>query len=281
MVPIPTGTEPIIAKPDNIKAVLFDIYGTLLISGTGDVGVASARSTAPVTTDFLQGIDRGLIKSCLTQEIEKRHAELRNQGVSNPEVEIRDIWSSVISVLRSEELLKDDSVIESVATIALKYELSMNPVWPMPGFPEIVGRIRGAGYRVGIVSNAQFYTPIIIEAVTGLSLEQIGFEADLCAWSYELSMAKPSPEVFSAPLDSLASDGISAAEVLYVGNDMLNDVKAASAAGCRTALFAGDRRSLRLRTGDSRADAQPDMIVTDLSQLDILIPGGPSNGYEN
>ena len=38
--------------------------------------------------------------------------------------------------------------------------------------------------------------------------------------------------------EQLAEEGIAAREVLYVGNDMLNDVAAASAVGFRTALFA-------------------------------------------
>ena len=62
--------------------------------------------------------------------------------------------------------------------------------------------------------------------------------------------------------------GIAAAETVFVGNDMLNDVMPASRAGFRTALFAGDQRSLRLRTGDARvAEVTPDLILTDLSQL--------------
>jgi putative hydrolase of the HAD superfamily len=49
---------------------------------------------------------------------------------------------------------------------------------------------------------------------------------------------------------------------------MLNDVAAASQAGFRTALYAGDRRSLRLRSGDDRIQrVQPDLVVTHLRQL--------------
>lgn len=278
MLPIPTGIDPVIAVPGNIRAVLFDIYGTLLISGTGDIGVASRHLNSLETRNVLKGIEGSLIRTYLTREIKKRHLELRDSGVEYPEVEIRDIWRAVLAILISEGLLDDESEIDSVETLSLQYELAMNPVWPMPGFPEIVREIRDAGYRVGIISNAQFYTPMIIEAVTGMSLKQIGFEAELCAWSYRLSMAKPSPEVFEVPLKNLAAAGIPPDEILYVGNDMLNDVTAASEAGCRTALFAGDRRSLRLRKGELRAGIEPDMIITDLSQLDILISGGLSHG---
>ena len=62
--------------------------------------------------------------------------------------------------------------------------------------------------------------------------------------------------------------GMMSEETLYVGNDMLNDVWTASQCGLRTALFAGDQRSLRMRGDDPRcADLEPDVIITKLSQL--------------
>ena len=38
MLPIPTGLEPKGEVGDGIKCILFDIYGTLFISGSGDIG---------------------------------------------------------------------------------------------------------------------------------------------------------------------------------------------------------------------------------------------------
>jgi len=53
-----------------------------------------------------------------------------------------------------------------------------------------------------------------------------------------------------------------------VGNDRLNDIAAAARLGMRTALFAGDARSLRWRRGDPRcAGVVPDLIVTHWRQL--------------
>ena len=49
---------------------------------------------------------------------------------------------------------------------------------------------------------------------------------------------------------------------------MRNDIYPAHAIGFQTALFAGDRRSLRLRADDARcADLKPDLVLTDLEQL--------------
>ena len=66
--------------------------------------------------------------------------------------------------------------------------------------------------------------------------------------------------------------GISPEETLYVGNDKLNDIWPAAQLGLKTALFAGDQRSLRLREDDTRcSDLEPDLIITKLSQLPDLI----------
>ena len=49
---------------------------------------------------------------------------------------------------------------------------------------------------------------------------------------------------------------------------MLKDVWTAAQAGCRTALFAGDERSLRLRKDDPRTQGlRPDVVLTELVQL--------------
>ena len=49
---------------------------------------------------------------------------------------------------------------------------------------------------------------------------------------------------------------------------MLNDMWTAAENGIRYALFAGDRRSLRLREGNTRCDRlKPEAIFTDLRQI--------------
>lgn len=142
----------------------------------------------------------------------------------------------------------------------------------MPGFPKIIRKLCSIGLRVGIVSNAQFYTPLILQAICNKSISQIGFQEGLCSWSYELAQAKPSTNIFKAPLAQLGKDQIRPSEVLYIGNDMLNDIASASRVGCKTALFAGDKRSLRLRENSPEAkNIEPDMVITRLLELEILV----------
>ena len=74
--------------------------------------------------------------------------------------------------------------------------------------------------------------------------------------------------LYHAAVQRLAKMEIMPDEVLYVGNDMLNDIMPAQHVGFKTALFAGDKRSLRWRANDLRVDEiEPEIIVTDLSQI--------------
>ena len=278
--PIPPEIRTETEAPPGIKAVLFDIYGTLLISGSGDISLASLQHDTLGMDDIFKDSDfvpifKGccrIIPEMLNSAIRNYHEKQHKAGISYPEVDIRDIWKSVLNNLWDKGLLEDNPGNKSVDLLALRHELSANPVWPMPGFPEIIQQLNRSGLQIGIVSNAQFYTPLIIEALTGETLEETGFRRELCAWSYADQIAKPSPDIFKKPLARLSEEGISPHQVLYVGNDMLNDVSTAAKAGCKTALFAGDRRSLRLREGDERVKEKPDMIISELKQLESIIP---------
>ena len=280
LTPMPVEIEPVLKRLKGIKALLFDIYGTLLISGSGDISISSG-GTAEADIKFILEksgfilnqqkndllITEGLVKKSINRHIKETHRELINNGICCPEVEIREIWEKVIADLKKNRIIKDTRETADTEKAALMYELSVNPVWPMPGFPEITDRLENSGFILGIVSNAQFYTKIIIEELTGRSLDNLGFREDFCEWSYRIKKAKPSPEIFKKPLENLEKKGIKPENILYIGNDMLNDVSTAASCGCRTALFAGDKRSLRLREEDNRVKVRPDIIITDLMSI--------------
>jgi putative hydrolase of the HAD superfamily len=126
---------------------------------------------------------------------------------------------------------------------------------------------------VGVVSNAQFFTPLLFPALTSRSLEELGVDPELCVFSFRFGEAKPSPSLFGPAVGTLARHhGVAKDEVLYVGNDMLNDMWAATEHGMRTCLFAGDNRSLRLREDHEIVQSvRTDAVVTSLGAIPRLI----------
>ena len=192
--------------------------------------------------------------------IGQEHARMKATGTEFPEVEIREIWKRLLDESRFS--LPDDRL----ERVIMRHECTVNPVWPMPGADELLAECQNRGLSMGIISNAQFYTQPLVECLLGDSLEGLGFDEDLCLWSFEEREAKPSPVLFARLGALLEREEISAGEVLYVGNDMRNDIAPAAAQGFRTALFAGDARSLRWREEDGLT-VQPDLVLTELEQL--------------
>ena len=278
----PTGVTESLTRFEGIKAVLFDLYGTLFISGSGDIGIARAQSNAQALEESLESAGfsgdvseagaRGA--TLLMNQIEETHRRRREEGVECPEVDTRIIWRNVLALLGRDGLLRGVIDDASIVRLAVEYECRVNPVWPMPGLEETLHGLKEKGILLGIVSNAQFYTPLLFRAFLGGTPEDLGFAPELCVWSYEAGEAKPSIRLFRRAADALHGQyGLAPGSVLYVGNDRLNDIRPASQVGFKTALFAGDKRSLRLREGDARCDAaRPDAIIAGLTQLRDVLP---------
>ena len=125
----------------------------------------------------------------------------------------------------------------------------------MPGLKETLAAIRERGLLLGIVSNAQFYTPLLFEAFLGAPPDELGFTPDCCVWSYREREGKPSTALYEKLATALEASSIAPDQTLYVGNDVRNDIRPAQRIGFKTALFAGDQRSLRLRQDDPECAA--------------------------
>jgi putative hydrolase of the HAD superfamily len=245
------------------SAMLFDVYGTLLISGAGEIGL----NQWPIERmDDVQGLltryaiahtPQSLLDEWV-KTIDKTHGILQQQGIDFPEVDIVKVWRQVLGW--------DD--LPMLSDWALEFELVVNPVYPMPGLEELLLACTTRKMPMGIISNAQYYTVDVLERFLGATLGRRGFDQRLLFFSWREGYAKPSSVMFRRAKTVLADMGIPATSVLVVGNDMQNDILPAASVGFMTALFAGDRRSLRLRESDNRCKAlSPDLIITDLGQL--------------
>ncbi len=246
------------------EAVLFDVYGTLFISKAGDIGVAKreAEKSLNEIADLFQryGVkdDARSVLVAFFDEIQNEKDELRKRGVDYPEVVIEDIWKRVLKI--------DDR--EETRHLAIEYELIVNPVYPMPNLKETLSGCRKRHIPMGIVSNAQFYTPFLFSALIDGTLEDLGFKNELLFFSYRLGYGKPSVDLFERAARELERGGVPRHMALYVGNDMRKDIYPAKETGFQTALFAGDARSLNLGENDARCEGiSPDIVITDLMQI--------------
>jgi len=264
--PLPTGVNPRLVPLEGVRGVVFDVYGTLVVSASGDIGVSDAPQKEAALRSILRDLavnpppGDGLLTDRLTALIKNDHLRARAAGIDYPEVEIRDIWRSLLG-------LDDDDLVNAVA---VAYEAVTNPVWPMPAAAGLLAGLRARRFLLGIVSNAQFYTPLLFDALFGASLDRLGFDPGLSFFSYQHRRAKPGLWLFQQLREALPARQLDPSAILYVGNDALKDIHPAASLGFRTALFAGDQRSYRPRP-ETPGLLPPDAILTRLSQIPQLI----------
>jgi len=245
-----------------IQGILFDVYGTLLISAAGDAVTQPAKKSITRLQHLLDTYQIpepvAVVQERLVRAIDERHERLRQRRIDYPEIQIDNIWMGMTGIDNREE----------AAEIAMAYELIVNPVYPMPHMEKLLAACAEKKLIMGIISNAQFYTPVLLRWFLQKDLTDIGFHPSLLIFSYEFGRAKPSGHLFETAVTALKKMGLEPGQCLYVGNDMANDILPAKNAGFNTALFAGDARSLRLRRKDPAcAGIEPDLVITDLIQL--------------
>ena len=261
--PLSTTVNPGGNLEEDIGCLLFDIYGTLFISGSGDISIArrQSRQTQQIRklleTHHIKKNPQTLLNDFFSA-IDKEHEKLKKKGVDVPEVEIEKIWASVLGI--------DD--LDVARAFAVEFEMIVNPVYPMPNVEKILSACRQSHIVTGIISNAQFFTPYLFHWFFNSRPEDIGFNPDLIFYSYKTGYAKPSTVMFEYAAENLEHMNIPSSSALYIGNDMLNDIFPAQKTGFKTALFAGDARSLRMREDHPACrNLSPDIIITDLVQL--------------
>jgi putative hydrolase of the HAD superfamily len=275
--PHPTALGGFSKKLEGIHALIFDIYGTLFISDSGDIGTVSRSDNINIFNHVLAeaGVNSAFEAKKnpdshpLHDAINEEHKRLKNKGIDYPEVDIIEIWKSVLNEFDNNLLRSEEQSDVFIKKLALSYELQVNPVWPMPGVLDVLSWFADKECLLGIVSNAQFYTPLIFKGLLGRNLFDLGFKEDLIVFSYRYARAKPSFTLFEILLERLMNTySVSPQQVVYVGNDILNDIYPAFKLGMHTVLFAGDERSLRLREDNILSkDIRPDAVITNLRQL--------------
>ena len=210
------------------------------------------------------------------REISESHQASKEAGVDFPEVDIITIWHRVLAKTLMADGFPMEITPELLARLSVTYESLSNIACPMPGAKETLAGIRRLGIPLGIVSNAQFYTPLLLTALFDGELESLGFSPNLLFWSYREGRGKPSSQLFQSALEGFSQRGITApGRIIHVGNDAANDIIPPKTLSLKAALFAGDLRSLK--KGEKNplySYLKPDAVLTELNQLLPLITSG-------
>ncbi len=258
------------SRPIRVRAVLWDVFGTLV----------AARAAEPIELDRSNGVEamRAAVVAAglpepdeaaandllrrLQDQIRDARAEGRRRGEAFPEPDVRAAWRKVLEAASATP--PNDAQVECAADT---WERLTNPVCPMPGAHDALRRLAQAGFALGIASNAQFDTPARLAA---LFADAAPWDEDLCVWSWQIGVAKPSPAFYDAVVRRLAARGWTPADALVVGNSPRNDIASAARAGLRTVWFR-DPDAPTPDPATERIGRAADRVIASLSQLFHII----------
>jgi FMN phosphatase YigB (HAD superfamily) len=211
---------PFHAEPCFYKAVIFDIYGTLLHTKAG--AVRPDPSSDPALSRMIRQLGFTPPESptaALHKAVLQYHAASSEEF---PEVDLRDLWRNLLQPPPHADLYR----------LVIATEDIRSPARPIPGAFDAVRLIASTGIRLGLLSNAQCNALHSLEHITPL------FDPELTLLSHQLGIAKPSPHIFAEMASRLYALHIAPHEVLYIGNDPDHDILPAQHQGWHTALFS-------------------------------------------
>lgn len=244
--PAPTNPEGYVpALEPKPKAILFDVYGTLVCPRAGDLDeqakLASGEESFIATAERFGFSEEMGLKwhEWFFEAIKAEHKEQERKGIVPAEVLVDRIWAEMIARAGG------DPTVSPPRMLAAYRELMANPVRPFSGAAETLAKLKRKGIMLGLASNSQFYTLPILGKVLDIKPEEF-FDAELTFLSFRLGFSKPSPYFFRLIRTRALYLGLRPEEVLVVGNDCENDVLPATAHGLQALLFWGNAQSVRL-----------------------------------
>jgi FMN phosphatase YigB (HAD superfamily) len=296
--PAPPKPDPVKAKPHltqlgGIRAVFWNVYGTLLAVPLGEpvfehpqpfvMSMAMEKTIAEFKMWASMSRKPGAPSEYMLHLYRSQLDEQRlapSPGEKHPEFLSERLWEGLIKKLFQKDYTFDagfyGSLNEYSRKVAYFFHASLQGTACYPGAAAAMKTVADAGLMQGLCADGQSFTPVQLQR--GLDAEGGGLRLDavipseLQVLSWEAKCKKPSDRLFQTALDRLEKHDIGPAEVLHVGSRIDKDIAPAKKLGLRTALFAGDRNSLAA-TPDQLKDpaTKPDVLITDLAQIAEVI----------
>ena len=209
-----------------VRAVICDIYGTLLSAGPPQPDAAD-RWEAGCQRIAGRSMPLEEFEAHCAVSVKSQHLVRRAGGERFPEVDWVAVVHAAVPGVDRKRALRLSSLHASCRRTCAA----------MAGAVEALTSLRAAGIITGLASNAQHYTR---DELTAAGFSLTDFHPQLCFLSGDHGFAKPSPRVFELLTERLDTLGIAPHETLMIGDSVENDIVPAQAAGWRTCLVAAE-----------------------------------------
>jgi putative hydrolase of the HAD superfamily len=239
-----------------VAAVAFDVNGTLVHIRTDEGRPDIFRAIGHFLT--YQGIDmrREQVRDEYFDRLKRHRCESTEKY---PEFDAVAIWRSIIDDYGGDytRALPAERLAQLPLTLAEIYRgVSRKKLKLYPHVRTVLDQLRQR-FPLAIVTDAQ-------SAYAHGELHKVGLTQyfDPIIVSGDHGFRKPDPRLFEYALQRM---GVSAAQTVYVGNDMFRDIYGARQVGMRTIMFDSDQGTKEYE------DCAPDYRITDHRELLELI----------
>jgi FMN phosphatase YigB (HAD superfamily) len=280
--------------PD-IRAVLWDVYGTLLRVSDGrftlfpedKVRLQIALDKTIHEFNMWNHMYRrpgppwesmiGLYKST----IERQSMQAAARG-DVKDVNLVETWGNIIMRLFEKEYQFDEDLYgnldEFSEKVAYFFHSCLQGVEARAGAVSAMTELANNELLQGFLSDGQSFT--LVQTLRALALQgqlpplfQL-FRPQTLILSHDLGVKKPSRSLFAHTVNQLRGLGIQAKEILHISCRLNTDLVPARAAGMKTALLAAEKSGLVVSAADLKDPVKkPDRLLTDLKQLRPMLFG--------
>ncbi len=296
--PAPPEVQPAKARPHlvrlpKVRAVLWNLYGTLLNISSGhlvfehpqkfvmdialDKTVQEFKMWGSMTRKPGQPADyMGDLYKRVLSDLRLTPSPKEKQ----PELLAERIWEEIVKKLQKKDFKFDiitfGTLTEFSRKIAYFFHASLQGTACYAGAAAAAEQVHQLGLKQGLLADAQCFSFVQLQrglAQQGSSVDaDVLFERPLRTLSCEVGGRKPSERLFKYALTQVATRGIPADQVLHVGSRLTNDLAPAKKLGMRTALFAGDKESLEATPAQMKDPVtRPDVLLTELTQIAEIV----------
>lgn len=282
--------KPSIAPLPGIRAVVWNVYGTLVRIADGELlhdhpqRLRMQVALEKTVEEFNMWNSMYRTKEAPWEYMYQRWTnaidDTRLAGTGRkgdvPCLDSAKLWRKLIAQLEKKEYSYDRSIYgdedELAEKVAYFFHAKLQGTEAAPRALRALRSVAEAGLMQGIAGDTQVFTVAqlyrLLSARGTVPPPGELFRAELLVQSHNIGTQRTSPGYWEAVLERFASLDLKPAEVLLISSNVPNDLALAKRHGLRTALYAGDRLGLRAKLADLKdPETRPDRLLVDLAQV--------------
>ncbi len=236
-----------------MRAVIFDLGHTIIDFGPAEDAL---HKTYARVLDMLtaMALERVPDAATLVRGVSNHIWNQVTASYEREELEELDIVALFDGALRDLGLRLDPDTVRTIVMMEHR-ALSSGEVLPAENL-EVVRALKRDGLKLGLVSNVHLLPDMMREDLDALGLLE---HFDVTVFSSEESVRKPHPRIYQAALTRL---DVPAAETVFVGDRLKEDVRGPKAAGMRAILTRQFRQE-----DPAGVEVPPDAVIASLTAL--------------